>query len=159
MNWQAIGTIAEIVASVMVVISVVYLGLQIKHAAEQTRMEALRNTLAELNQFCDLIASSKEVAAVVVAGRDSLQSLKAEERLIFDHIHLRLLNTLEGWHFQSLRTIKTADEMRAFEDNFAAIVRGYLGYPGTRELWPSLRDFFVSIEPLVLKGLEQPDKR
>ena len=39
-------------------------------------------------------------------------------------------------------------------ENIAGIAEGYLGYPGTRELWAALRHYFPPIRDLVDGALE-----
>ncbi len=106
MNWEAAGTIGEIVGSIAVVISLIYVSLQIRHANKQSELDSLRHTWDGLNQICDRLSESKETASIVNRGRDALESLDDDERLIFEHIHLRVLNTLESWYLQVVQTSK-----------------------------------------------------
>ena len=98
MNWDAIAAIGELVGATAVVITLIYLSRQFRQANRQGEIEALRHTWDNLNQICDVFAESKEKADIVMRGRRSLDSLDPEEDLIFEHIHIRLLNTLESWH-------------------------------------------------------------
>ena len=41
MNWEAIGVIAEVVGAVAVVVSLVYLAVQIRHQSRQAAAEVL----------------------------------------------------------------------------------------------------------------------
>jgi hypothetical protein len=96
MNWDAFGAIAEMVGAAAVVATLLYLAVQLRAANRQTELESFRHTWDGLNQFCDLLSSSKDMASIVNRGRESLSSLDADETLMFEHLHLRLLNTLES---------------------------------------------------------------
>lgn len=157
MDWQTIGTVGEIVGSIAVVVSLIYVSLQIRHANKQSEIDALRNTWENLNQLCDVFASSKETASIINRGRASLGSLDEEEYLIFEHIHLRLLNTLESWYLQVTQTSKPGEYQDAQLANLSGIASGYLGYPGTQELWGRLRDYFIPIASVVDEALEADD--
>ena len=157
MNWEAIGTIGEIIGSIAVVISLVYVSLQIRHANKQSEIDAFRHTWENLNQLCDVFGSSKETASIINRGRASLASLDDDEYLIFEHIHLRLLNTLESWYLQVTQTSKPGGYQDSQLANLSGIAAGYLGFPGTRELWDRLRDYFVPIAGVVDAALEHDD--
>ena len=149
MNWEAAGTIGEIVGSVAVVISLIYVSLQIRHANKQSEIDSLRHTWDGLNQICDRLSESKETASIVNRGRNALKSLDDDERLIFEHIHLRLLNTLESWYLQVIQTSKPGPYQESQIANLEGIIAGYIDHPGTRDLWESLRPYFDSIADIV----------
>lgn len=153
MDWQAAGTIGEIIGSIAVVISLIYVSLQIKHANKQSEIDSLRHTWNALNQLCDRLSESKETASIINRGRESLQSLDNDEHLIFEHIHLRLLNTLESWYLQVDQTSKPGPYRDSQIANIAGVVSGYLDHPGTRELWKTLRPYFEPIAELVDSNL------
>jgi hypothetical protein len=149
MNWEAAGTIGEIVGSIAVVISLIYVSLQIRHANKQSEIDSLRHTWDGLNQICDRLSESKETASIVNRGRNALKSLDDDERLIFEHIHLRLLNTLESWYLQVIQTSKPGPYQESQIANLEGIIAGYIDHPGTRDLWESLRPYFDSIADIV----------
>ena len=153
MNWDAIAAIGEIIGALAVVVTLIYLSRQIRHANQQGEIEAFRHTWDNLNQFCDAFSESRDKASIVVRGRRDLSSLDDEESLIFEHIHIRLLNTLESWHLQINRTSKPGAYRDAQLANLAGIAEGYLTYPGTRELWNRIGHYFEPIKGLVDEAL------
>ncbi len=95
------------------------------------------------------MSESIETAAIINRGRTSLESLDDNERLVFEHIHLRLLNTLESWYLQVTQTSKPGPYRENQIANLEGIVKGYCGHPRTRELWANLRPYFEPIADLV----------
>jgi len=95
------------------------------------------------------MSESKETAAIINRGRHSFDSLDDDERLVFEHTHLRLLNTLESWYLQVMQTSKPGPYRDSQIANLEGIVEGYFGHPGTRDLWITLRPYFESIADLV----------
>jgi hypothetical protein len=148
MNWDAMGAIGEIVGAAAVVATLVYLSVQIRSANRQAEIEALRHSWDGLNQFCDQL-SRPDIASIVNRGRESLANLDPDERLIFEHIHIRLLNTMESWHLQIDRTSPPGPYRDTQMGNLAGIAEGYFGFPGTRELWGVIGYYFVPIKGLV----------
>ena len=72
---------------------------------------------------------------------------------MFEHLHLRLLNILESWHLQIMRTSSPGEYRETQLANLSGIAAGYFGFAGTRELWDRLRDYFVPIKDLVDEAL------
>lgn len=154
MTWEAAGTIGEIVGTIAVVVSLIYVSIQIKHANKQSEIDALRHSWDGLNQICDRFSESVETASIINRGRESLTSLDDDERLIFEHIHLRLLNTMESWFLQVTQTSGPGPYRDSQIANIEGIVSGYIDYPGTRSLWDSLRPYFESsIAEIVHRNL------
>ena len=155
MNWDAISAVGEIIGALAVVVTLIYLSRQIRQANRQGEIEAFRHTWDNLNQLCDAFGESQEKAAIINRGRRDLSSLNDEEFLVFEHIHIRLLNTLESWHFQIERT----SEPGAYRDgqlaNLVGIATGYLGHPGTRVLWTRIGHYFEPIKGLVDDALRE----
>ena len=158
MNWEAIGAIAELVGAVAVVATLLYLSVQVRAVNRQSELESFRHTWDGLNQFCDVISGSRQTASVVRRGRESLPQLDAEEMLMFEHLHLRLLNTLESWQLQILRTSSPGEYRDAQLANLAVIAADYFGFAGTRELWDRLRHYFASISDLVDEALARAEE-
>ncbi len=153
MNWEAIGSIGEIIGSLAVVVTLFYLALQIRHANKQSEIDSLRHNWDGLNQICDQFSDSTEKASIINRGRASLESLDADEYLVFEHVHLRLLNTLEAWYLQVTQTSKPGPYLENQLANIAGIAVGYFDHPGTRELWDSLRDYFPPITDIIDSNL------
>jgi len=154
MNWEALAAIGQIVSALAVVVTLIYLAIQIRQANVQSEIEAHRHTWDMLNQWCDLVSSSVETAAIVAKGRNSIQDLDETEYLMFEHIHLRMLNTLESWHLQFAKTAKDQKFKAQQMENLHGIAQGYFSHPGTKELWRSLRDYFPTIAHIVDSALD-----
>lgn len=153
MDWNTVSAIGEIVGSIAVVVSLIYVARQIRHANKQSEIDSLRHTWDGLNQICDRLSESKETAAIINRGRNSIEALDDDERLIFEHIHLRLLNTLESWYLQVMQTSRPGPYRENQIANLEGIIAGYFGHPGTRDLWTTLRPYFESIADLVDRKL------
>ena len=155
MNWEAVAAIGQILGAFAVFVTLIYLAIQVKHANVQAEIESHRHTWDMLNQWCDLVSSSKETAAIVTRGRKSLEDLSEDELLMFEHVHLRMLNTLESWFLQFHRTAKDKAFISQQMENLSGIAEGYFDFPGTRALWERLRHYFPTIAHIVDAGLEK----
>ena len=154
MNWDAISAIGQVAGAVAVLAPLVYLSIQVRHTNRQAEIEAHRHTWDMLNQFCDALSRSEEMASLVNRGRESLSNLNQDELLMFEHLHIRLLNTLESWHLQIDRTTRPGPYRSGQFENIAGIAEGYLGFPGTRDLWSELSHYFLPVKGLIDDALD-----
>ena len=88
MNWDAISAVAETVGTIAVLVTLLYLSLQMRIANKQREIESLRHNWDGLNRMCELLGESTEKASIVKRGRESLENLTDEERLVFEFMHM-----------------------------------------------------------------------
>ena len=157
MNWDAIGAVAESIGTVAVLITLVYLAIQLRTANKQRELESLRHNWDGLNQICGLLSESPEKASIILRGRTSLKELTSEEQLIFQGIHIHMLNTIELWHLQLIETSPVGEYRDRQEENMEQIVVFLFDFPGTRELWREMRDHFTPIAHIFDSALAQKD--
>ena len=134
MNWEAIGAVAEIGGTIAVFVTLVYLSIQVRHSNKQHELDSFRHTWDSLNQFCELLTHSTENASILNRGRKSLSNLTDDEYVIFEHLHLRMLNTIESWYQQVNRTSKPGRYRDEQMDNIAGVTSLYIDHPGVREV-------------------------
>ena len=83
MNWEIAGAIGEIVGGVAVIVSLIYLSLQIRSTNRQVRTESIYNMQVEQNSISRSLSSDPEMLALLVKSRDSELSEFEEIRLGF----------------------------------------------------------------------------
>ena len=148
MNWDAISAIAETVGSLAVLITLVYVAIQLKTANQQREIESLRHNWDGLNRICELLSENPERASIVLRGRESLESLTDEERMVFEFIHIRMLNTIEGWYLQLMQTSPPGDYRDQQLRNLAGVIVFLFDYKGAQDIWLSIKHTFEPIHEL-----------
>ena len=80
-NWDLarLATLAEIGASIGVMISVVYLAIQIQGSNEQLRAQFYNDTLDKLHKPLELIAQDQSLAEIVVRAEEDPEALSRAE--------------------------------------------------------------------------------
>jgi len=157
MNWDSVGVVADIAATVAVFITLVYLSIQVRTGNKQAELEGLRHTLDGFNQWCDLIVGSKQTAGVLNQGREDLGSLDREERTQFEHLHIRFLNTLEGWYRQVDQTSRNQDYRDTQFANIEIATQVWFSHPGGREVWETYKSAFPLVVEFVDQALEKSE--
>ena len=80
-NWDLarIATVAEIAASIGVVISVIYLGIQIQDSNKELRAQSYNDTLEMLHRPLELMVQDQGLADLVVQAESDPESLSPGE--------------------------------------------------------------------------------
>ena len=83
MNWDAIGTIAEIIGATAVVATLAYLAAQIRHGIDNDRVQGIQQLSRDWATHSALVTSDENVA-VFIKGLNAYGELSPEERMKFD---------------------------------------------------------------------------
>lgn len=79
MNWAAIGAVGEILGAIAVVATLIYLAKQIRQNSQAVEVAALRDTTDQWNQWSEVLATSSDLADIVIKGHKSYRQLPAAE--------------------------------------------------------------------------------
>ncbi len=144
MDIMELGAIGELVGGVAVLATLIYLATQLRQLKQQNLLVSYQHTYDSVNAFCDVVSSSDELASIIVRGRQSTSTLTPEENLRFQHVHGRLLNTVESWYFQVVQTAPGGQYRQEQLSNIEVFVRFYFDYPGVLEFWSDAKLAFNS---------------
>jgi hypothetical protein len=103
MNWEAIGAVGELAGAGGVIISLLYLGIQIKRQSIENRFAAVHEYVNETNIFFGSAAENKEVAEIWVRGIENFDSLDKVEKARFLADLSRTFRSMEGLLYLYLR--------------------------------------------------------
>lgn len=92
MNWDAIGAISELVGAATVVISVLYLALQVRQTNRQSATDSGTDVLAEMNRLQEFVLSDPGGATLLLKLKNG-DDLSPEEQTKAHVIADRALNT------------------------------------------------------------------
>jgi hypothetical protein len=137
MNWDAIGAIGELTGALAVVVSVIYLALQIRNNTQATMVTVVQDTIDEFANLDRLVASTPDLAHIILRGRASISNLSAEELLRFECYYSMMFQVLEGWYTGSARARKISKEQVEVTET---ILRNHFRNAGVRESWARTKD-------------------
>src|SRR4051812_9778137 len=81
MNWDALVAISQIVASVGVVISLIFVGLQIKQNTRALQRAEHNSTMEQWTVIRQAIAENRDIAELMTAGLQGARALDAADQL------------------------------------------------------------------------------
>jgi hypothetical protein len=131
MNWDAFGAIGEVVGATAVIITLLFLGVQIRSAKLISRNQTFSQKFDGVSRYI-VETSSPQLSEVTLRGLLSFDSLKGTDRLQFDSVMSGYLNYIEA-------TLSTAEDRlfdeRVFDEWGNFIRLRFAPYQGFREWW------------------------
>jgi len=99
MTWEELGAIGDLVGGIAVIISLVYVGLQIRQSANASRAatsQAFAKQYSDVNQMI----ADPAIARIFAKGLDGMAALTVDEQASFAAILSSISRTLESFYFQ-----------------------------------------------------------
>lgn len=137
MNWDAIGAIGETVGAVAVVISLVYLAIQMRSQNRETRLSTINSSLTTWNSLMAMVAENSELADIWNRGLKN-EELSEGQEVQFRAFANSYLRVAEGLYLQHL-------EGRLDERIWLGIGKGttvFLSAPGIHRFWSLRKDWY-----------------
>ena len=126
---------ADVIAATAVIVSLVFVGLQLRAANQEARFAYIRAQLEAFERFRSR-SNEEGMASIIVRGRTDLESLSAEERVIFeDYLVAGIFNCM-GMVIHSGRGVLS--ETQADKEAIKFLTK-LVDYPGTRQLWNEVK--------------------
>jgi hypothetical protein len=138
-NWTAIAAIAELVGAFGVIMSLVYLGYQIKQGAAATKWSGAHDVMTNINDLLLTLAGDGEVAKIWTRGLVNFDELNPEEKVRFSSLMLGLVNSWdEAYHALAAGQIDEWGLQRFTGSlNDFAVMPGFKSWFEVRKRWMS----------------------
>lgn len=148
MNWDAIGALAELLGATAVVISLVYLAVQIRQSGRVSAAAAFQGIIDGITEHFRFMYAP-ENADVVAKGLADFRSLSATERMQFEALVAGMLNQVEASLITLHAQMMSGDTM----ENWAWWLRTRLFcYEGFRDWWSDAKQGYA---PEVAEWINQ----
>lgn len=79
MNWDAVGALAEIAGAAGVIITLLYLSIQLRQSTKATKLTAIQSSMENSARFSELLSTDDDLAAVFWRGLSAPQELDATD--------------------------------------------------------------------------------
>jgi hypothetical protein len=132
MSLEDLGNIGEFVAAIGVIISLIYLGVQIRQNTRSVRTASYQSWFDSYSNFSNTVLASPELDALVHRGATDPDSLTPEERRHFNGISRRGFRLWENLYYHRLQGTIDADLYSTWRDNFS---RRYAQPTGVKLFW------------------------
>ena len=151
MNWEAINAISQLVSSIAVVFSVLYLGLQVHRSTRVARLATQDAAATALRDVTKPLMENAELERIWRVGLEDLGTLSTEDRARFFHATYQFLKAFETIHFHYVYGLMD----RQLWEGWHGLLRHYVVAPGIAHYWKlrpevfseRFRNFVNSLEP------------
>ena|SRR2546430_6385825 len=154
-DWEAISAISQMIGSVAVVFSVLYLAVQVHRSTTVAKLAAQDAAATSLREVTKPFAENAELARIWQTGLENLQTLSAEEQGRFFHSTYQFLKAFETIHFHHIHGVM--DEQ--IWQGWCGLLQHYIASPGIEHYWKLRHDFFSARFQQFIETLERPADR
>lgn len=126
MNWDAISAVSQLVGSIAVVISVLYLAVQLRSSTRVARVAAMDAAATALRDVTKPFMENAELARIWRVGLEHLDSLSKEDQARFFHAAHQFLKALETIHYHYVYGLLDAQLWEGWKD----LLQHYVATPG-----------------------------
>ena len=155
MNWEAINAVSQLVSSVAVVLSVLYLGMQVHRSTRVAKLATQDSAASALRDVTKPFMENAELGRVWRIGLEDLKTLSAEDQARFFHAAYQFLKAFETIHFHHVYGLM--DEQ--LWEGWKHLLWHYNATPGFAHYWQLRHDVFSERFQDFVRELGHPEKR
>jgi hypothetical protein len=126
MNWDAISAVSQLIGSIAVVVSVLYLAVQMRSSTRVARVAAQDAAAAALRDVTKPFMENAELGRVWRTGLEDFKTLSAEDQARFFHAAHQFLKALETIHFHYIYGLLDSQLWEGWRE----LLRHYVATPG-----------------------------
>jgi hypothetical protein len=148
-NWEAVGAVGEIIGAIAVILTLIYLSIQLRQNTIAVRAAAVDAAVNHVSNVRQSIFSDGEVAAIYVNGSKDPTSLDEESLVRFRLLIHNILLAISNMHAQSQLTGLSVSNW----ESQLPIIERIVGTPGGSWFWQNYRHEFEESFREVVDGL------
>jgi hypothetical protein len=155
MNWDAISAVSQLVGSIAVVVSVLYLAVQLRSSTRVARVAAMDAAAAALRDVTKPFMENAELARIWRTGLENLEALSPDEQARFFHAAHQFLKALETIHYHYVYGLLDTQLWAGWRD----LLHHYIACPGIRFYLTRRGDVFSERFRKFISELEPVEQR
>jgi hypothetical protein len=130
-DWNAVSAIANVLAAISVILTVVYLAIQIRQNTHATHSQTYHLATSALAEMAGIIGSNKELARIFRIGMLNPGELDEDESAQFGYLGISLFRRFENVFFQYKSGMIDEDFWNGHRDN----ILWFFHRPGMQFWW------------------------
>jgi hypothetical protein len=155
MNWEMLSAIGQLVAAIGVIISLIYVAVQIREQNKERRRAGINILTVQWSDLVKTGQESREFAALFLRGMRSFQDLDAPDKLSFSAFFTRYTRNCEGMFIY----YRDGALEKALWHEVERTMTDYFAYAGVREWWATRKhwltdEFRAVVEAIIAKSPE-----
>ena len=142
MDWDAIGAFSEILGAFAVVVSLIYVAVQVKQSNRQAATDTGFALMSEFSRVDELILTTPDIIALMIK-LESDEELTDEERKRSEHFAMRLMN---NWMQADIAHENGLLDPELYKDLIGDARHNMTSYPQLKKIFLNLFDNYPRIK-------------
>jgi hypothetical protein len=151
-NWDAISAISQLIGSIAVVLSVLYLAVQVHQSTRVAKLATQDAAAAALRDVTKPFMENAELERIWRVGLEDISALSLEERTRFFHAAYQFLKAFETIHFHYSYGLMDQQLWKGWQ----GLLRHYAAAPGIAHYWKLRPEVFSERFRNFVNSLERP---
>ncbi len=141
MSWEAINAVSQVVSSIAVVLSVLYLGIQVHRSTRVAKLATQDAAATALRDVTKPFMENAELERIWRVGLEDLSALSAQDQARFFHATYQFLKAFETIHFHYVYGLMD----RELWEGWRGLLLHYIAAPGIAHYWKLRPEVFYSL--------------
>jgi hypothetical protein len=155
MSWEAINAVSQLVSSVAVVLSVLYLGIQVHRSTRVAKLATQDAAATALRDVTKPLMENADLERIWRIGLEDLSALSIEDRARFFHAAYQFLKAFETIHFHYVYGLMD----RQLWEGWRGLLQHYVAAPGMAHYWRLRPEVFSERFRKFVNALEPPTEQ
>lgn len=152
MSWEAINAVSQVVSSIAVVLSVLYLGIQVHRSTRVAKLATQDAAATALRDVTKPFMENAELERIWRVGLEDLSALSAQDQARFFHATYQFLKAFETIHFHYVYGLMD----RELWEGWRGLLLHYIAAPGIAHYWKLRPEVFSARFRKFVNALEPP---
>ena len=153
MNWEALGAIANLIAAIGVIATLIYLSIQIRQNTKAVRSASVQNLVQSLSATAQAAVENEFIIPLLLKANTGDSALTEEERTRLHFWFVMAFRRFEGVYFQRELGFVDARVIEGFERSNIDIIASKSG----QAWWTNSKEIFNSgfvsyVDELLKRG-------
>ena len=153
MNWEALGALANLLAAIGVIATLIYLSIQIRQNTKAVRSSSIQNLVQSFSTTAQAAVENEYIVPLLLKANAGSDNLSEQERGRLHFWFIMTFRRFEGVYFQRDLGIVDAEVIDGFERSHISILTS----KSAQSWWANSKAIFNSgfvsyVEDLLEKG-------
>jgi hypothetical protein len=135
MNWDALSAIAEFVAALLVLPTLIYLAIQFRQNTQAVKSATYQAINDSMTKNLENITEIECLVPLMLKAQENYSSLSEEEKTRYHYLHMAMFRRFEGVYIQRNLGLIPASMTEGYERSFLS----YCINSPIRDVWPTIR--------------------
>jgi hypothetical protein len=141
MNWEAVGAISQIVGTVLVGITLIYLAIQLRQNTSALKSSTFLAISTLMGSTMEIFATHSDLPPLLIKAQAGLDKLSPDERARFGFLMMMAYRRVETVVVQRHLGFIDRDLTEGFERSALSV----LNSKGVRQWWDASKDAFSNV--------------